>query len=318
MKKTSGRLALAAAIWLVSAAPVLAQTFAAPGDRIALGAPKQTPRTSIERGLRERIQGFLSSSDDPWKITSLLVVGTLYGVIHALGPGHQKTLLGGYFLSQDASLGTVALAAAVTAAMHASSVLLIFGGFALAACSIRDMDRARFLVTRGSGFALFAVATLIAYRRIRAALSRLKPFFTKAGKYSQVHDHHHSHDDGDEHLHTADTTCAACERIENLRTSGVSYWTVVLAGGLVPCPGAAFLLLLGVSTGNVGTGIAAVLAISFGMAVTLFAVAAGARAARGTVTRSAAQKNQARALWISALDLVGAALMVGFAAVLLF
>ena len=243
-----------------------------------------------------------------------MVAATLYGIVHALGPGHQKTLLGGFFLGGAGSLGKAALAAAGTAALHAASVLLIFGGFAAASRSIRDAERARLLLTRGAGLALLAVALLIAFRRIRAAATRFARHLEAQDGGSLArgpgpdHGHKHTHEEG--------ASCAAYERMERLHAGGGSLWAVLLAGGLVPCPGAAFMLLLGVSAGNPGAGVSAVLAISLGMAITLFAVAAGARATRAAVLKSSAVNRRLRDMALSALDVGGAVLMVGFAAIL--
>lgn len=316
------RLAVSTAAALLCTAPIRALDSENPGDRISLGAPKPTPRSGMERGLRERVRELLAPSGDPRGLAPLLIAATLYGIVHALGPGHQKTLLGGYFLGGEGSLGKAALAAAGTAALHAFSVLLIFGGFAAASRSIRDAERARLLLTRGAGYALLALAVLITFRRIRAAAARLGLYPTKRGRttppldsdqdirHTREHEHGHAHADG--------SSCAVCERMERRRAAGGSFWAVLLAGGLVPCPGAAFMLLLGVSAGNPGAGILAVLAISLGMAVTLFAVAAGARAARAAVLvlGASAENRRIRDIAVSALDIGGAVLMVGFAAVL--
>jgi ABC-type nickel/cobalt efflux system permease component RcnA len=192
----------------------------------------------------------------------------VYGVVHALGPGHQKTLLAGYFLSEGGGVGRVALAAAATSILHATSVLAIFGGLALAARTFADTERTRALLTRGAGIALLILAVYIAVRRVSAAVRRLRSDPT-----DEEHGHHH---------HAEGESCEACERMERERARGASFWSVLLAGGVVPCPGAAFFLLFGVSAGNGAAGVLAVLAISAGMAVTLFIVAYAASAARGS------------------------------------
>ena len=68
--------------------------------------------------------------------------------------------------------------------------------------------------------------------------------------------------------------------MERAREKGASPWGAVVAGGIVPCPGAALLLLLGISAGHLGLGVLAVLALSLGMGVTLFAVEMGAMGVR--------------------------------------
>lgn len=273
-------------------------------DRIVLGAPRSTPRSSLETGLRGRVRDLLDPAAGVRNLVPLLAVAFAYGIVHALGPGHQKTLLGGYFLGEGGSLGRAALAAIVTSCLHAVSVLAIFGGLALASRSFADTERTRALLTRAAGIALLAVALYMAAKRVRAAAIRL------ASAHPDPREHSHHHGEG--------VPCAACRRMERERARGAPFWSMLLAGGMIPCPGAAFFLLFGISSGNSATGVLAVLALSAGMAVTLFLVAVGATAAREAVLRASAKTARARDIALSVVEMAGSAAMVAFAAAMVF
>lgn len=242
----------------------------------------------------------------------LLSLAALYGIVHALGPGHQKTLLGGYFLGEGGSAGKAALAAVVTSALHASSVLAVFGGLAAATRSLADTEKARCLMTRGAGIVLLVLTVTLAAQRIRRAALRLR-------KGSPIQDRVRNalpsprppyHGDG--------CSCPACRSMERRRSAGAPFWSMLLAGGLIPCPGAAFFLLAGVSAGNPTAGILAVMALSAGMAITLFVVALGAATAHTAALHARYRSERGRDVALSVVEIAGAAVMVAFAALLVF
>ena len=58
--------------------------------------------------------------DGAWALTLLLLFSFLYGVFHTLLPGHQKSIVGAYFMSENARYGQGLLAGALFAVLHAS------------------------------------------------------------------------------------------------------------------------------------------------------------------------------------------------------
>jgi hypothetical protein len=44
----------------------------------------------------------IKAGDKPWALWGGLLIGFLYGVFHALGPGHGKSVIVGYFLGREA------------------------------------------------------------------------------------------------------------------------------------------------------------------------------------------------------------------------
>jgi ABC-type nickel/cobalt efflux system permease component RcnA len=194
-------------------------------------------------------------------VTLLLLAATAYGVIHALGPGHQKTLLAGYFLSERATPGRVAKAAFLTAALHAGSSVALVGGIFLLLnrFSTGTFEETRMLIQRGAGLILVGMAGWMLVLRVRLAVHRLREHGDAAG-----HRHH-------------EEECPVCARAERARREGRSLLGIVLLGGLIPCPGAAMIVLFGMSSGHFGLGAAAVLALSAGMGFTLLAVGLAAR-----------------------------------------
>ncbi len=63
----------------------------------------------------------------------LLGISFLYGLIHAIGPGHRKTVLAGYFLGRrESPLRGIAAGGLLAAAHAGSAVVLVWGLYAFA------------------------------------------------------------------------------------------------------------------------------------------------------------------------------------------
>jgi nickel/cobalt exporter len=82
------------------------------------------------------------------------------------------------------------------------------------------------------------------------------------------HDHHHHH-----HGHDPDHAHPAGKSVESVKEPGrVRRWELIglgVSGGIVPCPDALVVLLLGISLGRTALGLLLVAVFSLGMAVTL-------------------------------------------------
>lgn len=202
---------------------------------------------------------------------SLLGLGALYGVIHTLLPGHRKTVLFSYFMSENARPIHGVLAGVSLAILHAgAAVAIVLGSYWLIETSLNvAVTRANEIVQNLSAWMIVALGSLFLFGKVRHALA---------------HSHHHEeppHEEG-EGRHAPPTinpeapalaTAEATPRTPTARRSSsgrapLSLPAIVLSG-LVPCPGSTVVLLFSLSLGIVTVGIATVSAISFGMAVTL-------------------------------------------------
>lgn len=231
--------------------------------RVSLRDPQNTQGkisgavTNVMRSLGLIVRDLVEGTGS---VLFLCVVATVYGVFHALGPGHQKTLVVGYLVAEAGGICTAARSASVAAFGHAVSVLalfmfLVFVGSAFGASDVLQSGK---IVSRVSGLALVLVSVMMLYRRIHAfmRLFRSDRVRESAAVCSCGHVHGHDEPEGRDFSVRSEPTVIP-----------------VLLGSLVPCPGAAFFLFLGSRSGNLVRGIVAVCAVSVGMWITLFVVA---------------------------------------------
>ncbi len=91
--------------------------------------------------------------------------------------------------------------------------------------------------------------------------------------HQHVHPHDHSppHDHGHSHLHSHEEDCVRTGE----KSRQVSYWnllTLGITGGIVPCPGALFVMMMALTSGRAAVGLYLITVFSTGLAVALMAV----------------------------------------------
>jgi ABC-type nickel/cobalt efflux system permease component RcnA len=178
-----------------------------------------------------------------------------YGVVHTLGPGHGKAVVVAYFLDSARPRAWIEgiFAGAWIAFTHTLAALLLAGALKLFA-------------TVGLLGALREVRNveMVSYLMILAiGIWRLW-----AGITGRLHDHHHGHDHDHGHDHHHDHG----HRQHEPRQRTIAGWLLLTAAGIAPCAGALVVILLSVALDVVWAGVVGVIAIAFGMAITLAAI----------------------------------------------
>jgi ABC-type nickel/cobalt efflux system permease component RcnA len=182
-------------------------------------------------------------------LAAVLALGL--GCVHALAPGHGKTLMAAYVLGEDSRLRQLTGLGLTVAATHTAGVLVL--GVAVSASTAVAPESVLTGTSVASGVLLASVGAGLLVRRLRR------------GQPAHEHHHHgpgHAHDHGHGHHHHL-------PRAGSWRVLGMGF-----AGGLVPSPSALVVLLGATALGRVWFGVLLVVAYGLGMAAAL--VAAGA------------------------------------------
>lgn len=216
---------------------------------------------------------------NPWMY---IPAALLLGALHALEPGHSKSLMAAFIVTvhgtarQAVLLGTSA-AIGHTIVVWALAMLGLYLGDALI------IDRAGPWLTLISGLLVMALAFRI-YWMLRVPHNHSHD--------ADGHEHHHDHDhDHHDHPHaheTKDAHALAHERAieQNFKGRKVTNFDIAwfgFTGGLLPCPAAIAVLLVCIQLKKFALGVGLVAAFSIGLAITLVgigvAAALGAQAA---------------------------------------
>ncbi|HNY16412.1 MAG TPA: L,D-transpeptidase family protein [Treponemataceae bacterium] len=271
--------------------------------RISRGAPTRTSRTGAMLSLGNGIRSLIAAQKGIRGLAPIALLALAYGVLHALGPGHQKTLVSGYLISEGGGLGTALAASGIASASHAASVIGLFALLALigSGLGVMDVTRAGNLVTVVSGGLLIALSLIMVYRRLTGLIAALRG----------EDDHQGSCACGDDHHETSSRDHAIANTAPTAKRGAI---TLLVSGSLSPCPGAALFLLYGFHEGNPGAGLVAVVAISLGMWITLIVIGVASVALRSAGIAGAARKKDARARCVpAAFGVLGSAAVFLFA-----
>jgi nickel/cobalt transporter (NicO) family protein len=283
---------------------------AAPAGAMMLAARQGSPVEGIRTGANGSDKSAVTTQETNWiaretrrlveaisgphlepRIAILALLGAmLLGAVHALSPGHGKTIVGAYLIgSRGTPRHAVFLGSTVTIT-HTLGVFVL--GFATLYASRFIVPERLFpilslisaILVLGMGILLLVQRTRAAYPALVEAKKGLTVFHPVAATgpasgrglifaHAHGHDHGHGHADGTMHshgggaMHSHLPPGASGEKVtwRSLLTLGIS-------GGLVPCPSAMVLLLAAVALNKTAYGMLLVVAFSVGLAITLTAV----------------------------------------------
>ena len=181
-----------------------------------------------------------------------LGVAFLYGMLHALGPGHGKFVIMSYFMGREvyvlrglvmaAQMAVVHVIAAVVIVWVADILLKTSLGIGLA--DVPGIRAGSFLIIAGIGVYML-------YQAVRGSRGH-----THTHTHTHGHNHHHHH-----HGHSHDHTHGASHATEG--------GLVALAVGMVPCPGAVLVMLYAIANDMIYPGFLLVAAMSAGIGLTI-------------------------------------------------
>jgi nickel/cobalt exporter len=263
--------------------PASAAAPAAPGPVAALGAAlakfNRVANREIARNLRA-----IRDGEPGAPLLIGLGLAFIYGVLHALGPGHGKLVIVGYFLGRQARIGRGLVMGTQIAIFHVISAILVV--------ALADL-----LLRRGFGG---APAEAPAVRLVSYGLILVIGLWMLV---RAVRRERH----GADHIHDAACGCTARPAESGLLSLGV---------GMVPCTGALLVMLYALANDILLAGVMLVTAIAAGMAITMGALGLLAVLGRGLV---AERLGGGSPMLVRTLDvggavlviLVGAALMLG-------
>jgi len=206
----------------------------------------------------------------------ILVVAFGLGALHALEPGHGKSIMGAYLVASRGGIQHAFLLGLVVTVTHTLTVFLLALGALALAGRFATAEVTRWLEITSGILVLGVGAWMI---RTSFGLSSREPAHHKhplehAHSHDHGHTHPHSHEHGQHvHGHTHHGHTHKVRVPEGKDPLGVwALLAVGASGGLVPCPAALTALLAAVNLGRPAAGIAVVGAMSLGIAATLIAI----------------------------------------------
>jgi nickel/cobalt exporter len=216
----------------------------------------------------------------------LILVGMLVafglGAMHAMSPGHGKTIVAAYLVGSRGTLKHAGLLGFVVTFTHTFTVFLLglgmlfFQRFVVAEKIVPVLGAV-------SGLSIVSIGLMLLYRRSKALMVGDSHFHSHDGHFhSHDHDGHGGHPPARSriaelnaaqagqtlvHSHGGSTHSHA---IDGEITPG-SLIALGISGGMVPCPSALILMLSAIALGHPGVGLILLIGFSTGLALVLMA-----------------------------------------------
>jgi nickel/cobalt exporter len=275
-----------------------------PQDMLSAPLYERVAELSFKRGeaptgaasLRTRDGRSLAEKRDPlaeliaapeitlWIALLGLLIAAGLGALHALSPGHGKTVVGAYLVGSRGTTRHAAFLGLTVTITHTLGVFAL-GLVTLFASQYIVPERLFPILSLISGAIVLSIGLTLFIRRLRASLG-----------LSTINHHHHSHHAHEHHQHSQDESHGEHHQetagihshgglmhshgngrrhthlppgADGSRVTWRSLLALGVSGGLLPCPSALVVLLSAISLHRVGYGLLLVLAFSLGLACTL-------------------------------------------------
>ncbi len=198
---------------------------------------------------------------------NLALLGFLYGIFHAAGPGHGKFVIATYLATTDSGVRRgVSLTLASSVLQGLTAIIVVETTVRLLGLALRDARLSASAVETASYAMLALVGAGLAVSAMRRAWRRHRRSVRGRADHEsdwQGTGHKAVHAHPDDHAHGPDAT----ELAAPIKASHAL--AIVLSVGLRPCSGAVLVLLFAKIMGHTLAGIVGVFAISAGTAITV-------------------------------------------------
>ena len=201
---------------------------------------------------------FTSIKDETHPLTyiTLLLFAYIYGLIHALGPGHGKTLVASYFLTNDRSYTKALFVSLAIGIVHTFSafILTLIIYFGVNTFLSQFMQDSVYLTTKISAIIIISIALYLIYTKYKAykQIKRLESSPVPKMSFSAT-------------PHVATCSCASC-KVENNSTD----LALIISAGIIPCPGTTTIFIFAISLGLYFAGFLSALVMSLGMSTVIY------------------------------------------------
>lgn len=264
----------------VSAAAVASEAAAEPAVAKSVTAPKKpsektrsfyTVIAQEQKVLREKLTAAISAmkSGDWGAIWKFLLICLVYGMLHALGPGHGKSIVVGYFIARRGRWRQgVALGAGITVTHTMSAVLLLLILYAIFKATVfAAFETGRIGIERASYALIMLTGVLL-------VVLGIKDFVTQR-KQAKI---------------TAEG--AVAEPGSGNALPPTARWREIIGvaavTGIVPCPAVALIVLFCLLNSMVALSLLGALVICIGMTITNVAFGIAAVAFRKGIDKGSA------------------------------
>jgi nickel/cobalt exporter len=262
----------------------------------------------IQMQLNDVISREFQSLDHTGSIVAamtILALAFLYGIVHAAVPGHGKTVVAAYFVVNRARWCRGFFMGGLISMLKGATAIAIVFLMSLV-LHMKELETANQGAVIGTvSYALVAIIGCVVFWRAATGRDCGHSHRLLVSSPDCSHDVAHGHDRENSVHHYAHESDKSVQRI------------LIAVTGVVPCSSAIIVMLFALANNAMGMGMAAVVALSLGMALTVSAVGMAGIIMRPALVWFARGSSRHLERAERAVRLLGASAMVGFAGLLM-
>lgn len=219
-----------------------------------------------QRDVNQQMSGLLKAvAANPGQAgMTLLLFSFVYGVLHALGPGHGKIVITTWLATHPSKLkSSIALTLAASLLQGLVAIGLVVIVLTILQLPARQLHLSSFWLEKASYAVVGVLGLLLCWRALKKLRALLrKPTFTA---FTPHHVHHEGCGCGHQHLPNPDQLSQGDDWRARLM--------IILSMGMRPCSGAIMVLLFSKVIGVFAWGVASALAMAAGTSLTISSLA---------------------------------------------
>ncbi|QDF28304.1 nickel/cobalt transporter [Halarcobacter anaerophilus] len=216
---------------------------------------EETPNETLLSKYTKKLKSYLVKIEkgDNWALVMLLFVSFLYGIVHALGPGHGKSLAFSYFASNKSSFTKAFFISQASAFIHiiGALILVLVSVFILESVLNNFVKDSVEILTKVSAVLIMILAMYILYNKLNN-----KGCSCSSCSVEQ------------KPVWSATAPNKAVKLKPNFMKKDLYF---VLTAGLIPCPGTVILFIYAFILKTYFAVLLASIFISLGMGIVIFA-----------------------------------------------
>jgi len=222
-----------------------------------VGRLSRDPSSRVTDPARGGLGGLVDDRLSAAVVLLALLAAMGWGALHALSPGHGKSMIAAYLVGSRGTARHALLLGGFVTVTHTATVVLL-GLVTLWASAFILPETLFTWLDLAAGLMVVTIGAWVLWTRL--APVRRRRAHERAHRLGHPHHHEHGHaHEGHSHAPPADLS------LRGLAAAGAS-------AGLLPCPSAMVLLLGSIAIGRVGYGLVLVVAFSLGLAGVLSSI----------------------------------------------
>lgn len=218
------------------------------GEGIQVWLSKQL--SDIKKLIQNNLQS-IANGESVMAYVWLLLFSFIYGIVHAIGPGHGKSLVASYFLGNNGSSSKALSIAGMIGVVHTFSAFIFSFVlyYIIKGLLSTHFGSVEYVATKVSADIIIMIALYLLYKKFQQSKKQVGTRM----QFSTT-------------PHTSSCGCSSC----NTQSTDMG---VVLSAGIIPCPGTVTIFIFTFSLNIYLVGFLSAIFMSLGMSLIIFIMA---------------------------------------------